>query len=104
MAQEVIDEFLGKEIDCLNSFINGEIELQREQIQNKLNTIQYIINGSSTFLPSVAESNEKLTLVESEVQIVPLKFIYKPDERQLTFKGMAQFDQRGSYTKLLRLS
>ena len=87
MAQEVIDEFLGREIDCLNSFINGEIELQREQIQTKLNTIQYVINGSSTFLPSVAESNEKLDLVESQVQIVPMKFIFKPDDRQLTFKG-----------------
>ena len=87
MAQEVIDEFLGREIDCFNSFINGEIELQREQIQTKLNTIQYVINGSSTFLPSVAESNEKLDLVESQVQIVPMKFIFKPDDRQLTFKG-----------------
>ena len=50
MAQEVIDEFLGIEIDLLNSFTSGKIELNREQLQNSLNAINNIIIGMLNYI------------------------------------------------------
>ena len=50
MAQEVIDEFLGIEIDLLNSFTSGKIELNREQLQNSLNAINNIIIGMLKYI------------------------------------------------------
>ena len=87
MAQELIDEFLATEIESLQSFIKGNLELKREQIQNSLDTIKNIIIGASHLLPNVCD-DEKITLAESQVDIKPMKCrVRKNGAPELTFKG-----------------
>ena len=44
-AQELIDEFLGKELASIRDFVDGKVELKKDQLQNSLTLISGIIIG-----------------------------------------------------------
>ena len=47
-AQELIDEFLGKELASIRDFVDGKVELKKDQLQNSLTLISGIIIGKDT--------------------------------------------------------
>ena len=52
-AQELIDEFLGKELASIRDFVDGKVELKKDQLQNSLTLISGIIIGKSTLIEQV---------------------------------------------------
>ena len=52
-AQELIDEFLGKELASIRDFVDGKVELKKDQLQNSLTLISGIIIGKDTLKEEV---------------------------------------------------
>ena len=52
-AQELIDEFLGKELASIRDFVDGKVELKKDQLQNSLTLISGIIIGKGTLIEQV---------------------------------------------------
>lgn len=84
-AQELIDEFLGRELTSIHDFIAGKVDLKREQLQNSLTIICGILVGAGNVLPHFQA--EPMALIESQVKLEPLVFKCAVEEQNLTFKG-----------------
>ena len=84
-AQELIDEFLGRELVSIRDFVEGKEELKREQLQNSLSIICSIIIGAGYALPKLEA--EAISLLQSQVNLEPLIFkVHTKEEQSLTFK------------------
>jgi hypothetical protein len=77
-AQELIDEFLGEELDTLLNFANGTLQLTREQLKNRLTVVSTMIIGAGNALPHWDEQGPKPFLTESVTNLDPLNFVIHP--------------------------
>ena len=101
-AQDLIDEFLGKELNTIKDLVAGRIELTKEQLQYSLSSICGIIIGAGNYIPKLSDSEgaTKVTTAESVTQLDPLQFRVHVGEPRLTFGGQ---DARRSVIEVLEL-
>ena len=84
-AQELIDEFLGKELESIRDFVgDAKLEVKKEQLQNSLTLISGIIIGAGYQLPKVQA--QSLVLIDTKVKLDPFTFRVHVDEPKLKFK------------------
>ena len=101
-AQELIDEFLGIEIQNIQDLVAGKIELTKEQLQNSLSIICGIIIGAGNYIPKLSDDTSALpqNMVESVTCLKPLHFLVHVEEPKLTFR---ERDARQSVIEVLDL-
>lgn len=51
IAQEMVDEFVGEELDCFKAYCAGQVSLTNDQLNTRLRVVRSAIMGCSTMLP-----------------------------------------------------
>ena len=89
-AQELIDEFLERELAGIRDFIstttggNGKEDFTKEQLQNRLTVICGIIVGAGYCMPEIEAPLKPL--IESSCKLLPLKFQVHVEPPKMTLK------------------